>query len=144
MRDISIIGTGGSGDNTGVYNEGYSSPSMVNVSINIGGTAEVYGVFNLTYSSPVMTMVTAIVSGGTHRYGLYNEWYCSPSVNHFTVDSSTYGVYNMTHSSTDHQGFLHQRFGLGYRQRNRHDGKNGEQYAQRRQDRLGIYLCRGV
>jgi len=88
----------------GVYNTGYSSPTMTDVSASATGGADSYGVYNYNNSSPKMTNVRASASGASFdSYAVRNNLSCSPVMTNVTATASagqlTYGVDNGGSSS---------------------------------------------
>ncbi len=66
MTNVTAIASGGTINNSGVYNYSSSSPTMTNVTATASGGTTTYGIVN-SNSSPMMMSVIATATGGDQQ-----------------------------------------------------------------------------
>jgi hypothetical protein len=97
LLHVTVIASGGSVTNYGLYNRNFSSPKVTDVTVTAWDgpnlVQSIIGVFNLNGSSPNMTDVTVSASGAViSNFGVTNNS-SSPVMNNVTVTASG-GAYN--------------------------------------------------
>jgi hypothetical protein len=98
ITNVTVIASGGTGHNYGIYNYDPSTPSMqilsnVTVKVTGSGLSLNYGVYNTT-SSPLMTNMAITVSGGNQTWGIYNSP-ASVALTNTRINASGGTLYNV-------------------------------------------------
>lgn len=99
LRHVTVVASGGSLENTGVYNNSASAPAMNNVTTTGTGGGNSYGVLNEGAAAPTMNNVTAAGTGSAgNNMGIRNDGASSSNMNDVTAIASggfyTFGVFN--------------------------------------------------
>lgn len=88
LNDVTVT-TSGNRYNVSVSNNDFSSPTLNNVVVSAVDASDTnVGVYNTNSSSPILNNVTSYASGNSRNFGMYNSASCSPSLDNVSLTAS--------------------------------------------------------